>query len=90
MAVGGFILGLGFAMIFGSPSIASLTYGADSVGSREVISVSDAFTISFWLIWAGVVLFAVGLAILAYGVGAQKSSPETASTETGNIPEKAL
>lgn len=83
MAIGGFILGLGFALIYGSPSIASIVYGADSVGSGAAISVSDAFSVSFWLVWAGFVLFPVGLGILAYGVGAQESPPETVSTGTG-------
>jgi hypothetical protein len=88
MAVGAFILGLGYAMVSGGPSIASLVYGANSVGSSSVVSVNDAFSISFWLVWMGVVLFPIGLAILAYGVGVQKSSTETipretASTETG-------
>lgn len=86
MAVGGFFLGLGFALIFGSPNIASLAYGAASVGSSNVTSARDAFSISYWLVWTGVVLFPVGLGILVYGVGAQKSPPETVSTETGVEP----
>jgi branched-subunit amino acid ABC-type transport system permease component len=81
MAVGAFILGLGYAMVFGGPNIANIVYGANSVGSSAVISVSDAFSTSFWFVWMGIVLFPVGLAILAYGVGAQRSSPETSSTE---------
>lgn len=83
MAVGGIILGLGFALVYGSPSIASIVYGANSVGSSAAISVSDAFSVSFWLLWMGFVLFPVGLGILAYGIGAQESSPETVPTETG-------
>lgn len=82
MAVGGLVLGLGFALIMGSSSIANLVYGQKSLGFGTAMSVSDAFSISFWLLWAGFVLFPVGVAILAYGVGAQKSSPETVSTET--------
>ena len=88
MGIGGLVLGLGFALIWGSPNIANLEYGASYNGFSTVISASDAFSISFWLLWAGFVLFPVGLAILAYGIGAQKSSPvpvstETASSETG-------
>ncbi len=89
MAVGGFILGLGFALIWGSPSVASLEYGAAYNSFGTVISVSEAFSISFWLLWAGFVLFPIGLAISAYGIGAQKSSPETASTETVSSPSPA-
>jgi hypothetical protein len=83
MAVGGLILGLGFALIWEGPSIPSLIYEANSLGLSEAISVSDAFSVSFWFLWTGIVLFSVGLAILAYGIGAQKSLPETVSTETG-------
>ena len=83
MALGAFFAGLGYALIFGSPSIASLEYGAASVG-QSVISTGDAFSLSFWLFWAGIVLFPVGLAILAYGIAAQKS-PAAASIET-SIP----
>lgn len=83
MAVGGLILGLGAALIFVSSNIPNLVYGASEYGSSVGISMSDVFSISLWFIWTGIVLCPVGLAILAYGVGAQKSPPETASTETG-------
>jgi len=83
MAVGGFILGLGFGLIW-SPSIPNLVYGANSYGVNVGISLSEAISMSFWFLWAGIVLFPVGLAILVYGIGAQKSSPETASAETAS------
>jgi len=83
MAVGGFILGLGAALIFSSLNIAELASAANQAGLNNVLSPDDAISISYWFVWTGVVLFPVGLAILAYGVGAQKSSPEIASTETG-------
>ncbi len=82
MAVGGFILGLGFALIFGSPNFGNLVYGAASIGASMPISVNDAFSVSYWLLWTGIVLFPVGLAILVYGIGAQKSPPKVVSTET--------
>jgi hypothetical protein len=83
MAVGGSILGLGFALILGGPSVANVVYGTDSVGLSAAISISDAFSISFWFLWAGFVMSPVGLAVLAYGVGARESSPKTISPETG-------
>jgi hypothetical protein len=77
MAIGGFILGLGFALIFGSINIANLAYAVSAGGSSDVISIS------YYFVWTGVVLFPIGLAILAYGVGARESSSQTISTETG-------
>lgn len=83
MAVGGLILGLGFALIWTGPSIPSLIYDANSLGFTEPISVSEAMSIGFWFIWTGIILFPVGLATLVYGIGAQKSPPETVSPEKG-------
>ncbi|MGP8056168.1 MAG: hypothetical protein ACLP9K_00970 [Nitrososphaerales archaeon] len=83
MTIGGFILGLGFVLIW-SPSIPNLVYGANQYGASVGISVSQAISVSFWFLWAGIVLFPVGLAILVYGIGAQKSSPEPVSTETAS------
>jgi hypothetical protein len=76
MAVGAFFAGLGYALVFGSLSVASLATGATENGLRSVIPFSDAFSLSFWLFWVGIVLFPVGLAILAYGVGARESKTE--------------
>ena len=83
MAVGGLILGLGFALMWVGPSIPSLVYEANEIGFSEAISVSTALSVSFWFLWTGIVLFPVGLAILVYGVGAPKSPPETVSPEIG-------
>lgn len=83
MAVGGLVLGLGFALIWTGPSIPSLIYEAASLGFSEPISVSQAMSIGFWFIWTGIILFPVGLAILVYGIGAQKSPPEIVSPKTG-------
>ena len=75
MAVGGFVMALGYALIMGSPSIASLVYGANSVGGGAPISTGDGFTISIWLLGAGLVLLPVGVAVLVYGA-ATKAPPE--------------
>lgn len=83
MAIGGFILGLGFALIFGSLNIAELAIAVNSAGLNEVIPLEDVISTSYWFVWTGVVLFPAGLAILAYGVGAQESTPKTAPTGTG-------
>jgi hypothetical protein len=70
-------------LVFGSSSIPNLVYGLVQIGSSSTISLSAAFSVAFWLLWTGIVLFPLGLAILAYGVGAQKSSTETVPTEPG-------
>ncbi|MGD0145990.1 MAG: hypothetical protein ABSB53_03945 [Nitrososphaerales archaeon] len=82
MAIGAFILGLGFAMIWACPSIPNLVYEASTVGLGVGISVSDAIAISIWFLWTGILLLPSGLAILTYGIGAQKSPPKIGSTET--------
>lgn len=74
-------MGLGYAFIFGGPSIASLEYEANVVGVG-IISISAAFSIAFTLFWAGVVLFPVGLAILVYGIAAKEPSPLAVSAQT--------
>ena len=81
MAVGGFVMALGYALVIGSSSIANLVYGANSVGGGAPISTGDAFTISFWLLCAGLVLLPVGVAVLIYGVAAQRSPPAAVSAE---------
>jgi len=81
MAVGGFVLGLGYALVIGSSNIASLVYGANSVGGGAPISTGDAFSISFWLLCAGLILLPVGAAVLIYGVAAQRSPPAAVSAE---------
>ncbi len=85
MAVGGFILGLGYALVIGSPSIANLVYGDNSVGGSPPMSVNEAFSLSIWLLWAGFVLLPAGAAVLIYGAAAQKPAPETVSAETGSL-----
>ena len=78
MAVGGSVMALGYALVIGSPSIANLVYGANSVGGGAPITTGDAFTISIWLLWAGLVLLPVGAAVLIYGA-ATKAPPEAAA-----------
>lgn len=81
MAVGGFILGLGIALVVGSPSIPQIVYNASVYNLKLGISISNSVSISFWLLWMGIALSPVGLMILAYGVGAEKSLPEAVPTE---------
>ena len=83
MAIGGAILGLGFALIFSSLNIAEIASAASQAGAGIILKPNDAISISFWLVITGIVLFPVGLGILAYGVGAQEPQPETTSTEAG-------
>ena len=87
MAVGGFLAALGYALVFGGPSLANLVYGANSFGGSEPISVADAFSASFWLVWTGIVLFPVGVATFAYAIGAKESSRRTEQLETATPME---
>jgi len=80
MAVGGFVMTLGYALVIGTSSIANLVYGANSVGGGAPISTGDAFTISFWLLWAGLVLLPAGAAVLIYGA-ATKVPPEASALD---------
>ena len=81
MAVGGFVLGLGYALLIGSANIANLIYGGNTVGGGAPLSTGDAFTISFWLLCAGLVLLPVGAAVLIYGIAAQRSPPAAVPAE---------